>query len=159
MQQEIISMKKYILWFSITYIVCSAVVGGLLIYFDIDANSSSFVVVLMSAYVSVHYYIKDHGRALSKSEIWSATWGAWGASMLITLLYIMCIFIYNFYDFYGQVSLADIKTEILKSISLSMNVLFGIMTFVIILALGTTRLAYGISNQIQSKQIIARAKD
>ncbi len=158
MRQETISMKKYVLWFSITYIVCSAVVGGLLIHFDINANSSSFVVVLMSAYVSVHYYIKDHGRALSKSEVWSATWGSWVASLLVTLIYLMCLFIYYFYDFYGQVSLAEIKNEILKFIPISMNVLLGIIVFVIIIALGATRLAYGISNKIQSKKVIARAK-
>ena len=158
MQQEIISMKKYVLWFSITYIVCSVVVGGLLIYFDIDANSPSFVVVLMSAYVSVHYYIKDHGRVLSKSEIWSATWGSWGASLLITLIFVICTYIYFFYEVYGQVSFAETTAEILKSIPISMNVLLGIIAFVIIIALGATRFAYGMSNKIHSKQIIARAK-
>ena len=159
MQQEIISMKKYILWFSISYFVSSVVAGGLGFYFDIDGNVGVAVgICLASAYVSVQCYIKDHGRALSKSEIWRVTWGSWGSSLLMTLIYIMCISIYFLYDIFGQVSLADIKTDLLPYLGISMNILFGITVFTMIFTLGLTRFAYGVANKALSKRIIARAK-
>jgi hypothetical protein len=151
MQQESLSMKKYVWVFFITYAACSFVIGGVLIYFDIDSNSPGLLITLISAFVAVQSFTKNHGRIPSKSETWSATWGSWLSTMLLTLVAVICIFAWGFYDSYGQISLADIKTE-LSALPVSLNIIYAISAVVSIIYLGLTRLAYGLANKILSKK-------
>ena len=154
MQQEAVSMKKYVLWFSITYVACSAIIGGVLIYFDIDSNSHGIVITFISAMVSVQMFTKDHGRIPTKRETWSATWGSWSSSIVLTIIMVICVIAWDFYDAYGQVSIVDIKNEA-SALPIILNAVYALSVVMAILFLGITRLAYGISNIIHSKKINA----
>ena len=157
MQQENASMKKYVLWFLITYVACSAIIGAVLIYFNIDSNSPWVLITFISAMVSVQIFIKDHGRIPTKKETWSATWGSWLSSMALTIIIVILVITWVFYDTYGQISMVDIKNEA-SALPISLNAIYAISVVVAILFLGITRLAYGISNKIYSKKINATSK-
>ena len=154
MQQENASMKKYVLWFLITYVACSAIIGAVLIYFNIDSNSPWVLITFISAMVSVQIFIKDHGRIPTKKETWPATLGSWLSSMVLTIIIVILGIAWIFYDAYGQVSIVDIKNEA-SALPINLNAVYALSVVMAILFLGITRLAYGISNIIHSKKINA----
>jgi flagellar biosynthesis protein FlhB len=147
MQQEAVSMKKYVLWFLVAYIAFSAIIGGVLIYFNIDSSSPGILITFISAMVSVQMFTKDHGRIPTKKETWSVTWGSWLSSIVLTIIILICIIAWAFYDTYGQVSMADIETEA-SAMPISLNTIYIITAVVAIvfLVLHGWRMVYQIKS-------------
>lgn len=157
MEQDVVSMKKYLLWFTLAYIVSSAVVVAVSIYMDSDSNSSNFVVIFASAFMAVSFFVKDHGRLLSKSEIWRLTWGSWLISILLSIIIVLVLAGYILFDAFGEITIAGIDA-LFAELSISISALVTIIFFVSLLALAVTRLCYGVSNKICSKKIKAAAE-
>ncbi len=140
-------MKKYILQFTGAYILLTAIIGGFLIYFDIDSNALGFVSLFLSAAVAVHFFVDDHNRPLSKPEIWKLTRASFISVMIITTLTVVGFYLWlNIFD---GITLDDIKV----AFPISLSVLLGILLFVSLLVFFLIRVAYGSCNKIFTKKL------
>ncbi|MEH6445577.1 MAG: ABZJ_00895 family protein [Oceanospirillaceae bacterium] len=149
MNSEKVSLKKYMLWFLAVYILLSAIIGGVLIYFDIDSSSPLFI-VFIAASAAVHAFVNDHARVMNKSEIWRSTWLSWILIMLFTILTIIGFTVWLI--LFQNISINDLQ-GVVASWSLSVGVIVGIIVFVAVLFIAVNRLAFGVCNKLYSKKL------
>ncbi len=152
MHSEKIPLQKYMLWFSVVYILLSAIIGGILIYFDIDSNSPLFI-VFIAVSVAMHIFVKDHDRVMNKNEIWRSTWISWVIMVVFTITTVIAVFLWVVP--FQNISI-DFLKEILAIWSLSVSGIIGISIFVVVFILGINRLAFGVCNNLYSKKLSAK---
>ncbi|UPW18098.1 ABZJ_00895 family protein [Agarivorans sp. TSD2052] len=156
MQAASVSMNKYILWFSVVYL-CSSVLFGLVVWhMELASNSCLGILSLMlAALVVVQVFVKDQGRTLSRAEIWLLSIYSWLVSVVISLVTVAAVFIHSFYQIYGLLYWLDIRAEALAwltELSIDLHALYAIITLVLLLFFGVTRLAYGLANLAFNKR-------
>ena len=145
---DTVSLKKYVMIFAAAYIVLSAIAGTISVYFELDSTSAfTFATLYGSAMFAVHYFVKDHSRALLKSEIWKLTWGSCLASLLISALAVAGFVLWF------MVSEGVTLEGVLSLITVSHTSLMIILAAVSVLILGLLRLGYGLSNMTYTKKL------
>jgi len=152
MEEKIVSLKKYVFCYLGVYIASSVIIGGFLVYFDIDSSSPSSAIIIVAALGAVASFVKDHGRIPNKSETWSLTWKSCLLSLLASLVAVAAIIAYYSYDAYNRISIVDLQAEF-AALDISLNFIYIVTIVVLILHLGLTRFGYWISNKINSKQL------
>lgn len=152
MEQDVVSMKKYLLWYTLVYVLSSAILSAVLTYMDSESNSTTFIIVFASAYTAVSFFVKDHDRLLTKSEIWRLTWGSWSISILLTIIFVLGLAGYVLFDAFGEITIAGFEA-LFAELQISIGTLVTITFFVCLMVLGVTRLGYGVSNKIYSKKV------
>lgn len=152
MEQKIVSLNKYVYWFLAAYITSSTAIGAVLIYFGLDSNSPSAVIIAVSGLAAVGSFAKDHKRIPSKRETWSLTLRSWFSSILVSVIFASSVIAYSLYDVYGQISFTDIEAEF-SALGVSLNFIYVVTFIVLIFHLGLTRFAYWLGNKISAKKL------
>jgi hypothetical protein len=90
--EEKASLWSAVLLFSVTYLLVSAVVTGVLMAFDLDSNTGVSVGLLMAATaVAARKFVIDHRRPLNRGEQVRFTLMATAAMAVITLIQVAVV--------------------------------------------------------------------
>lgn len=147
---ENISIRKYILVFSVSYSIASAVVAALTTFFKTDGGgSANFVLLMVAAMMAGGQFVQDHKRTPDKSEkiklIGYSFLAVWLISLVVTGVMIL------------------IFPEILPALkyklgSLSVGLLIGVLIVAVLIMLLMLWLGYGFLTNRQYKTLEKKGK-
>ncbi len=89
-----VKILKYILRFSLIYLVAIILVGTILILLNIDSNSGAKIGALLAAVVmTIDKFLKDNKRIPNKQEKSKLVWGSLIASFIVSSLVVVPLLI------------------------------------------------------------------
>lgn len=116
-------MKKYILYFSITYLIAMVIMAVIISFFDVPGGTS--IACLMTAgFVTANKFVQDHQRAPNPIEKKQLVWSCLAASIAISL--------------FGSIIVLAV---VFKSMSF-LSLLSAISPWILLIALGITLLIH-----------------
>jgi len=87
---ESVPIKKYIIHFSVVYIVVMVVLHGILALLDLEGNSGALLAILMGAAAyTASKFIKDNKRVPNKIEKSKLVWLSFGVSWVISIVFVV----------------------------------------------------------------------
>ncbi|WP_218646781.1 ABZJ_00895 family protein [Acinetobacter sp. SwsAc6] len=78
-------MKKYIIYFAITYLIAMAIMAVIIYFFNLP-NGTSVACIMTAGFVTANKFVQDHQRAPEAAEKIQLIWGCLATSIAISLI-------------------------------------------------------------------------
>jgi hypothetical protein len=140
--------------FSIAYLVVSAMVTAVLVFFDINSNTGVSVAILIAATAAAaQKFVAGHGRSLSRGEQLRFALLATVATMLLSIVQMAAILPIYF----SAAELPQLADETLTWIAANSGLVAFIALFVIVLFFAVLYFASGSFSRMFAKRLTAGA--
>jgi hypothetical protein len=140
--------------FSIAYLVVSALVTAVLVFFDINSNTGVSVAILIAATAAAaQKFVAGHGRALSRREQLRFAFLATVATMLLSIVQVAAMLAIYF----SATELPQLADETLAWIAANSGLVAFIAIFVVVLFFAVLYFASGAFSRMFAKRLAASA--